>query len=147
MTVVSARYPPTTSVTVKKLTEEFNVLAMGIKAVNKKLEMGYQSSGPPVISRSAQRPQLWQSNGQRQINSSFSANSYNTTNPYSSDTCYYCGEIDYRVPRYNVYVEDLRSSLYHRNESNKFCLRSPSPNAIEVRIQPNMTWRENILHT
>ena len=38
MTVVSARYSSTTSAAVKKLTEEFNVLAIGIKAVNEKLE-------------------------------------------------------------------------------------------------------------
>ncbi len=37
----------------EKLTEEFNVLVMGIKAVNEKLEMGYQTSGPPAISKPA----------------------------------------------------------------------------------------------
>ena len=63
MTVVSARYPPITSATVEKLTEEFNVLIIGIKAVNEKLEMGYQFSGPPAISKFAQRPQSWQSGG------------------------------------------------------------------------------------
>ncbi len=36
----------------KKLTEEFNILIMGIKAVNKKLEMGYQINNLPAISRS-----------------------------------------------------------------------------------------------
>ncbi len=81
------------------------------------------------------------------MSSSFSANLYNTTNPYSSDTCYYYGEIGYRVSRYDVYAEDLRSSLYHRNKNNKFCLGSPSSDAMEVRMQPNITWRENILYT
>src|SRR6266536_5391760 len=76
---------------------------------------------------------------------SFSINLYNTTNPYSRDTYYYYGKINYRIPRYNVYAEDLRSNLYHRNKSNKFYLKSPSPNTMEVRIQPNITWRENIL--
>ena len=42
----------------KKLTEEFNVLIIGIKAVNEKLEMGYQISDLSAISKSAQRPQL-----------------------------------------------------------------------------------------
>ena len=42
----------------KKLTEEFNILIMSIKAVNEKLEMGYQFSGFSVIFRSAQRSQL-----------------------------------------------------------------------------------------
>ena len=55
MTVISARYSSVTSAAMEKLTEEFNVLAMGIKAVNKKLEMGYQFSGPSVIFRSIQR--------------------------------------------------------------------------------------------
>jgi len=36
---------------VEKLTEEFNVLIMSIKAVNEKLEIGYQINGPPAISR------------------------------------------------------------------------------------------------
>ncbi len=79
------------------------------------------------------------------MSSSFFTNLYNTINPYSSDICYYYEKIDYRIPRYDVYIEDLRSSLYHRNESNKFYLNSPSPDVMEVRIQPNMTWRENIL--
>ena len=79
------------------------------------------------------------------MSSSFSANLYNTINPYSSDTYYYYGEIDYRVPRCDVCVEDLRSSLCHRNESNKFYLRFPSSSVIEVRIQPNIIWRESIL--
>ena len=81
------------------------------------------------------------------MNSSFSTNLYNTTNPYSSDTYYYCGEMGYRVPRCDAYIKDLRSSLCYRNKSNKFCLGPPSSGAIEVRMQPNMTWRENILHT
>ena len=51
----------------------------------------------------------------------------------------------YRVLRCDVCVEDLRSSLCHRNESNKFCFRPPSSSAMEVRMQPNMTWRESIL--
>ncbi len=41
MTVVFARYSFTTSVAEEKLTEEFNVLVIGIKVVNEKLEMGY----------------------------------------------------------------------------------------------------------
>ena len=57
MAVISARYPPTTSATVEKLTEEFNILIIGIKAVNEKLEISYQISGPPVTSKSTQRPQ------------------------------------------------------------------------------------------
>jgi len=73
------------------------------------------------------------------VSSSFSANLYNAINPYSSDTCYYCGEIGYRVSRYDIYVKDLRSSLCHRNKSNKFCLRPPSSGVIEVRMQPNIT--------
>ncbi len=81
------------------------------------------------------------------MNSSFSANLYNAINLYSSDTYYYYGEIDYKVSRYNAYAEDLRSSLYYRNKNNKFYLKSPSSGAIEVRIQPNMTWKENILYT
>ncbi len=65
---------------------------------------------------------------------SFSINLYNTINFYSSDTYYYYGEINYRIPRYNVYVKNLRSSLYYRNKSNKFYLKSPSPDAMKVRI-------------
>jgi len=72
------------------------------------------------------------------VSSSFSANLYNMINPYSSDTCYYYKKIGYRVPRCDVYVEDLYSNLYHRNESNKFYLKSPSLGTIEVRMQPNM---------
>jgi len=64
----------------------------------------------------------------------FSINLYNATNPYSSDICYYYGEMDYRVSRYDVCVEDLRSSLCYRNESNKFYLRSPSSGVMEVRM-------------
>ncbi len=56
MAVVFAWYFFITSAAVEKLTEEFNVLVMGIKAVNEKLEMGYQSSGLSAISRPAQRP-------------------------------------------------------------------------------------------
>ncbi len=41
----------------EKLTEEFNVLIIDIKTINKKLEIDYQSSGFPAISRPAQRPQ------------------------------------------------------------------------------------------
>ena len=78
---------------------------------------------------------------------SFSINLYNTINPYSSDTYYYYEEINHRVLRYNVYAKDLRSSLCYRNESNKFYLKSPSSGVIEVRIQPNITWRKNILYT
>ena len=48
-------------------------------------------------------------------------------------------EINYKIPQYNVYVKDLRSNLYYRNENNKFYLKPPSPGAIEVRMQPNMT--------
>ena len=81
------------------------------------------------------------------MSSSFSANLYNAINPYSSDTYYYCEEIDYRVSRYNVYVEDLRSSLCHRNKNNKFYLKSPSLDTMKVRIQPNIIWRESILRT
>ncbi len=79
------------------------------------------------------------------MSSSFSVNLYNATNPYSSDICYYYGEMGYRVSRYDVYVKDLRSSLCHRNENNKFYLGSSFSGVIEVRIQPNMTWRKNIL--
>ncbi len=81
------------------------------------------------------------------MNSSFSINLYNTINLYSSDIYYYYEEMGYRVSRYNIYVEDLRSSLYHRNKSNKFYLGPPFSDAMEVRIQPNITWRESILHT
>ena len=81
------------------------------------------------------------------MSSSFSTNSYNTTNPYSSDICYYYGEINYKIPRYNICAEDLRSNLYYRNKNNKFYLRSPSSDAMEMRIQPNITWRESILRT
>ena len=56
MTIVFARYSSATSAAVEKLTEEFNVLTMSIKVINEKLEMGYQSSGPPVIFKPAQRP-------------------------------------------------------------------------------------------
>ncbi len=49
MGVVSARYLFVTSAAVEKLTEEFNVLIIGIKAVNEKLEMDYQISGPLII--------------------------------------------------------------------------------------------------
>ncbi len=66
-------------------------------------------------------------------------------NPYSSDIYYYYGKINYRVSRYNVYVKDLRSSLYYRNKNNKFYLKSSSSDIMEIRIQPNITWRENIL--
>ncbi len=76
---------------------------------------------------------------------SFSANLYNAINPYSSDICYYCGEMGYRVSRYNVCAEDLRSSLYHRNENNKFYFSLSSSGAMEVRIQLNIMWRESIL--
>ena len=55
MTVISARYSLTTSAAVEKLTEEFNVLVMGIKAINKKLEIDYQINDPPTISKFAQR--------------------------------------------------------------------------------------------
>ncbi len=41
MAVVFARYSFITSAAMKKLTEEFNVLVMGIKAVNEKLEIDY----------------------------------------------------------------------------------------------------------
>jgi len=68
------------------------------------------------------------------MSSSFSVNLYNTINPYDSDTCYYYGKINYKISRYNVYVEDLRSSLYYRNESNKFYLKSPFSSAMKVRI-------------
>ena len=73
------------------------------------------------------------------MSSSFSVNLYNAINPYSSDTYYYYGEIDYRVPRCDVYAKDLRSSLCHRNKSNKFYFKSPFPGAMEVRMQPNIT--------
>ncbi len=43
----------------EKLIEEFNVLIINIKAINKKLEMNYQISGLLTISKSTQRPQLW----------------------------------------------------------------------------------------
>ncbi len=81
------------------------------------------------------------------MSSSFSANLYNATNLYSSDTCYYCGEMGYRVLRCDVCIKDLRSSLCYRNKNNKFCFRPPSSSAMEVRMQPNMTWRESILYT
>ncbi len=42
-----------TKLKVEKLTEEFNVLIMGIKAVNKKLEINYQISGFSTISKPA----------------------------------------------------------------------------------------------
>jgi len=80
------------------------------------------------------------------VSSSFFINLYNAINLYSSDICYYYGEIGYRVSRYNVYTKDLRSNLYYRNKNNKFYLKSPSFGVMEVRIQPNMTWRENILY-
>ena len=73
------------------------------------------------------------------MSSSFSTNSYNAIDFYSSDICYYYGEIDYRVSRCDVYVENLRSSLCYRNKSNKFYLEPPSSGAMKVRIQPNMT--------
>ena len=79
------------------------------------------------------------------MSSSFSANLYNTINLYSSDIYYYYEEINYRVSRYYVYVEDLRSSLCYRNKDNKFYFRFPSFDAMEVRIQPNIMWRESIL--
>ncbi len=66
------------------------------------------------------------------MSSSFSVNLYNAINPYSSDICYYCGEIGHRVSRCDVCVEDIRSNLYYRNESNKFCLGSSSSGVIEV---------------
>jgi len=50
--VVFAWYFFITSAAVEKLTEEFNVLIINIKAVNEKLEMGYQISGFLIISRS-----------------------------------------------------------------------------------------------
>jgi len=40
----------------------------------------------------------------------------------------------------------LRSNLCHRNESNKFYFKPPSPNVMEVRMQPNITWKKNILY-
>ncbi len=40
----------------KKLTKKFNALIIDIKVVNKKLKINYQISGPPVISKPAQRP-------------------------------------------------------------------------------------------
>ena len=55
-------------------------------------------------------------------------------NPYNSDTYYYYEKINHKIPRYNAYVKDLRSNLYHRNKNNKFYLKSPSPGTIEVRI-------------
>ncbi len=72
------------------------------------------------------------------MSSSFSANLYNAINFYSSDIYYYYEKINYRIPRYNVYVEDLRSNLYYRNENNKFYLRFPSPDAIKMRMQSNI---------
>ncbi len=39
----------------EKLTKKFNALIIGIKVVNKKLEIDYQISGSLIISRSAQR--------------------------------------------------------------------------------------------
>src|SRR6266498_2509445 len=78
---------------------------------------------------------------------SFFINLYNTINPYSSDIYYYYGEINYKVSRYNVYAKDLRNSLCHRNKNNKFYLRPPSSDTMEIRIQPNITWRKNILYT
>ena len=79
------------------------------------------------------------------MSSSFSANLYNAINLYSSDICYYCGKMGYRVPRYNAYVKNLRSSFCHRNKSNKFYLKSPFSGAMEVRMQLNITWKESIL--
>ena len=70
---------------------------------------------------------------------SFFINLYNAINPYSSDICYYYGEINYRILRCDVYIKDLRSSLCYRNKSNKFYFGSPSSDAIEMRIQPNIT--------
>ena len=68
------------------------------------------------------------------MSSSFSANLYNAINFYSIDIYYYYGETGYRVSRCDICVKDLRSSLYYRNESNKFCFRLPSSGVIEVRI-------------
>ncbi len=68
------------------------------------------------------------------MNSSFFINLYNITNPYSSDICYYYGEMSYRVSRCNVYIKDLRSSLCYRNKNNKFCLGPPSFGVMEVRM-------------
>ncbi|SRR6266511_1703601 len=79
------------------------------------------------------------------MSSSFSTNLYNAINFYSSDIYYYYGEINYRIPRYNVYVKDLHNNFCYRNKSNKFYLRSPSSDIMEVRIQPDITWKENIL--
>jgi len=50
--VIFARYPSATSAAIKKLTEEFNVLIINIKAINEKLKIDYQSNDPPAISRS-----------------------------------------------------------------------------------------------
>jgi len=77
---------------------------------------------------------------------SFSVNLYNAINLYSGDTYYYYGEINYRISRYNVCVEDLRNNLYYRNKNNKFYFKSPSSGVMEVRMQPNITWRESILY-
>ncbi len=60
-------------------------------------------------------------------------------NLYNSDICYYCGEIDYKVSRCDVYAEDLRNNLYYRNKSNKFYLRSSSFSVMKVRMQSNIT--------
>ncbi len=78
---------------------------------------------------------------------SFSVNLYNATDLYSSDIYYYYGEMGYRVPRYDVCIKNLRSSLCHRNKNNKFYLKPPSSGVMEVRMQPNITWRESILYT
>jgi len=52
MTIISAWYPPITSAAIEKLTKEFNVLVISIKAVNKKLKINYQISGSLIIFRS-----------------------------------------------------------------------------------------------
>ncbi len=52
----------------------------------------------------------------------------------------------YKILRYNIYVKDLHNNLYYRNKNNKFYFKSPSFNTIKVRMQPNITWKENILH-
>ncbi len=72
------------------------------------------------------------------MSSSFFVNLYNATDLYSSDIYYYYGEMDHKVPRYDVYAEDLYNNLCYRNESNKFYLKSPSFGVIEVRIQLNI---------
>jgi len=53
MTVISARYSFTTNAAIEKLTKEFNVLIIDIKAVNEKLEIDYQFSDFSAIFRPA----------------------------------------------------------------------------------------------